>query len=91
MLKKLLIIITLICFAASISPAQKKRAKREIRSDKLIMALINAGEVRGIFGDDAMYIFTQTPEIEAIFALGKKAIPLLIAHLDDKRLTNMST
>ena len=91
MLEKLLIIIVLMCLAASVSPAQKKRVKRESRNDKLITALINAKDVRGIFADDAMYLFTTAPEIQAIFALGKNAIPLLIAHLDDKRLTGVST
>ena len=92
MLKKLLIIVVLICFTATVSFAQKKRAKRESQNDKLITALINAKEVRGVYGDDAMYKFTGSPEIEAIFALGKNAIPLLIAHLDDKRrLANVST
>ena len=91
MMKNLLIIFALISFAASISPAQKKRAKHESRNDKLITALINAEGVRGIFADDAMYLYTTAPEIEAIFALGKNAIPLLIAHLDDKRLTGVRT
>ena len=91
MLKKLLIIVVLICFAASVSFAQRKRMKRENAGGKLITALIDAEGVRGVWGDDAMFTFTGAPEIEAIFALGKNAIPLLIAHLDDKRLTGVST
>ena len=91
MLKKLLIIVVLSCFTATVSFAQQNRAKRESQNDKLITALINAEEVRGIYRDDAMYIFTQAPEIKAIFALGKKAIPLLIDHLDDKRLIDVAT
>ncbi|MBV9958520.1 MAG: hypothetical protein JO360_08870 [Acidobacteria bacterium] len=38
-----------------------------------------------------MYIFTPEPEIQRIFALKEKAIPLLIAHLDDTRLLNVGT
>ena len=92
MMKKLLIIVVLICFAATISFAQKKQEGRESQNDKLITALINANEVRGVYGDDSMSQFITAPEIEAIFALGKKAIPLLIAHLGDKRrLANVST
>jgi hypothetical protein len=87
--KKLLIIAVLICFCAPVCFSQRKRAKRENRNDRLITALIDAEEVRGIFADDAMYLYTGTREIQKIFALGKKAIPLLIAHLDDKRLTGV--
>lgn len=91
MLKKLLTIVVLICFASTVSFAQRTRTKRENAGDKLITALIDSEDVRGIFADDAMYLYTQAPEIQEIFALGKKAIPLLIAHLDDKRLTGVRT
>ena len=91
MVKKILLTIVLICFAAGFNFAQKKGRKRESANDKLITALINAEEVRGMYGDDAMYTFTGAPAMEAIFELGEKAIPLLIAHLDDKRLLAVDT
>jgi hypothetical protein len=89
MLKELSTIVFLICFASTASIAQSKGAKRETAGDKLITALIDSKNVTGIFADDAMYLYAQTPEIQEIFALGKKAIPLLIAHLDDRRLTRV--
>src|SRR5438046_3075698 len=81
-------ITALILISAAALFAQP-RAKSN--NEKLITALIGAEEVRGVYGDDGMYIFTQAPEIERIFKLGSKAIPLLIAHLDDKRLLSVST
>ncbi len=79
-----------VFIVTSVSFAQGISKKEKARNDELITALVDAEGVRGVWGDDAMYIFTVAPEIEAIFALGKDAIPLLIGHLDDKRLIRVS-
>jgi hypothetical protein len=83
---------TTISFLLITSPAfaQHRTARRANHREALISALITAEDVRGIWGDDAMYIFTAAPEIEAIFGLGRKAIPLLIDHLDDRRLLKVT-
>lgn len=60
-------------------------------------ALAHSGNLPGMFREDSG-VFGPTgkgddrsPEVERILALGKKAIPLLISHLDDMRFTAMST
>lgn len=88
---KVVFLIVSIFLVATVSFGQGKDRRHKGRNDKLITAMINAEEIRGIFGDDAMYLYSQAPEIQAIFALGPNAIPLLIAHLDDKRLLGVST
>jgi hypothetical protein len=60
-------------------------------ANKLVTALVDSQNVAGVFGDDGMYIFFQTPEVRRILRLGRAAVPLLIAHLDDTRLLHIDT
>lgn len=87
---RVICLMLLILISANISFAQKNRTKRGSRNDKLITAMIEAEGIRGVWGDDAMYIFTTALEIDEIYALGKKAIPLLIEHLNDKRILSVT-
>ena|GEM_PF-5496142 len=81
----------LVFLCASVSFTQSKKSKPKTNGEKLITALIDAEGVSGVYGDDGMYIFVQAPAIQRIFRLKAKAIPLLIAHLDDKRLLRIGT
>ena len=83
-------LMLLIFIITSLSFAQGRSKKGKGRNDRLITAMISAEGVAGVWGDDAMSIFAQSPEIQAIFDLGNDAIPLLIDHLDDKRLIRVS-
>src|SRR6187397_2228444 len=83
-------LMLLIFIITSLSFAQGRSKKGKGRNDRLITAMISAEGVAGVWGDDAMSIFAQSPEIQAIFDLGNDAIPLLIHHLDDKRLIRVS-
>lgn len=87
--------VSLLCCLALIliapdATAQTKR-KKTVNGEKLISALVNSKNVAGYYGDDGISIVFEAPEIQRILKLGRKAIPLLIAHLDDKRLLNMAT
>lgn len=84
------IILVILCSALA-SFAQPKKVRHLPNGEKLITALVGSHNVAGGFGDDGMYIFFEQPEIKRILELGPRAIPLLIAHLDDKRLLSVGT
>ncbi len=66
--------------------AQSKKIKATPRGERLITALVNSKTLNLIWGDDGFGNGTRFPEVIRIFRLGKRAIPLLIKHLDDRRV-----
>lgn len=86
-----LVLIALV----TVSSAQSKKSRPPVNKENLITALITSKNLPGRFGDDGVFVNTlleddPTPrEVRRILKLGAKAIPLLIAHLDDTRLTRM--
>ena len=90
-MKRIFLVVVVILCSALASFAQPKKVTRKNSGEKLITALVSSQNVRGGFGDDGMYIFFEEPEIQRILKLGPRAIPLLIAHLDDKRLLSIGT
>lgn len=86
--------LLLIAFV-TVSSAQAKKPRRPVNNENLITALVTSKNLPGRFGDDGVFVNTlleddPTPrEVRRILKLGAKAIPLLIAHLDDTRLTRM--
>lgn len=85
MFKKLICICLLLFMASSVAYSQTSKRKKRVSPEKLITALTKAKQIRGMFGDDGVYLFTDVIEIRRIVKLGNRAIPLLIAHLSDKR------
>jgi hypothetical protein len=90
-MKRIFLVVIVIFCSALVSFAQPKKVKHKHNGEKLITALVGSHNVAGGFGDDGMYIFFEAPEIQRILHLGPRAIPLLIAHLDDKRLLRVQT
>ena len=88
-MKRLWLVAVVILWSAPGSFAKPATHKRN--REKLVTALVASPEVTGVFGDDGMYIFFEAHEVRRILNLGPKAIPLLIAHLDDKRLLQLDT
>jgi hypothetical protein len=93
----LFIFVMLIC-----CPTIQAKQTRNLRADKYIDALISA-KIKFAYGNDGAHdgtlmligvnnagkVENPIPEIKRIVNLGAKAIPLLIAHLDDTRLTSV--
>jgi hypothetical protein len=85
---RLLLTALLIFISTSVFSAQTKKTKKISSGERLITALANSKTLPGNFGDDGVFFEGPdglSPEVERILKLGKKAIPLLIRHLDDKR------
>lgn len=78
-------IIGLIVIFAAGSFAQSKKANASARGERLITALKNSKTIPGLYGDDGFGHIEMSPDVIRIFHLGKRAIPLLIDHLDDRR------
>lgn len=80
----LILICTLVFFA------QKKKSKKISNGEHLITALANSKTLPGLFRDDSGLLAEGpkgiSPDVIRILKLGKLAIPLLIRHLDDKRI-----
>jgi len=87
---RVLLITALLSCISIVASAQTKQS-RASKNEKLITALVHSENVRGVFGDDGMSIFLDQPEIEQLLKLRSRAIPLLIAHLDDRRLLTIAT
>lgn len=89
---QLLVLAIAISLCSLASVAQTKRRKKISRGERLLTALINSTTLPGNFGDDGVFfVGTGTngeisPDVIRFLRLGKTAIPLLIGHLDDKRL-----
>ena len=90
-MKRIFLVMVVILCSALASFSQPKKPTRRPNGERLITALVNSQNVRGGFGDDGMFIFFEEPEIKRILKLGPRAIPLLIAHLDDQRLLSVGT
>jgi hypothetical protein len=90
-MKRTFLVVVVILCTALVSFAQPNKATHKQNGEKLVTALVGSQNVAGVFGDDGMYIFFEQPEIKRIIKLGPKAIPLLIAHLNDKRLLHIET
>jgi hypothetical protein len=83
----LAIVISFCSFAAM---AQTKQTKKISRGERLITAFANSKTLPFLFRDDEG-VFAEgpqgiSPDVIRILKLGKQAIPLLIRHLDDKRV-----
>ena len=92
-MSKYLTVIGLILMVSLPSFAQSKQTMAALRGERLINALVNSKTLPGNFGDDGVFFEgtgmkngEKSPDVIWILKLGKKAIPLLIEHLDDKRL-----
>ena len=93
-------LVVTLAFAASPSVADAQRS-RKAGGGKYIDALVKAPKLVTYVEDGAadvsvigygegadMKVRGPLPEVRAIVRLGPQAIPLLIAHLDDNRLTS---
>ena len=95
-LTRTICVIGLIFIISNITFAQSKKVKAISRGERLITALANSDNLPLIFRADSG-IFAEgskgiSPEVIQILKLGKRAIPLLIRHLDDRRVfKNMVT
>jgi hypothetical protein len=87
-MNRIRLLICVVLLAAVLSPtvpAQTKRDRAAQRGERLITALANSKTVPGLWGDDGFEHVDMSPDVIRIFDLGKRAIPLLIKHLDDQR------
>lgn len=97
MLKNILLAAAIIIMIGNFSFAQTKKAKGKVDGEKLITEMSRSKNMPLLFGDDGVFINTLLEddglplEVRRILALEEKAIPLLIAHLDDTRLMPMSS
>jgi hypothetical protein len=80
-MKYLIIVSFLICSAAQSVEAKANRYIDSLMSAPSLVAYSDDGAA------DATVTEKPVPAVHAIINLGAKAIPLLIAHLDDARLT----
>ena len=90
LISKSLCVTLLILVCASVFLAQNKRTKKQPSGERLITAFANSNTLPGLFRLDEG-VFAQgsggiSPDVVRILKLGKRAIPLLIRHLDDKRI-----
>ena len=88
-IRLLIFAILLILLCASAFSAQKKRTKKISYGERLINALVDSKTLPGSFGNGGVFFEASdelSPDVKRILKLGKKAIPLLIRHLDDKRI-----
>ena len=96
LLAKLFLLATVISLCSFALFAQTRKVKKQSNGERLITALANSDNLPLIFRIDAG-IFAEgsqgiSPEVIQILKLRKRAIPLLIRHLDDKRIfKNMVT
>jgi len=95
-MRRSICVFLLIFTAASVALAQPRKAERKKYSEDLMTSLTKSRNLPGILGDDGVFVNTalqsddnMPPEIRSILNLGPRAIPLLINHLDDTRLTRM--
>jgi len=96
-LRYLAIIILMLAAIAGTTAAQSRKARSQTKGDRLFTGLATSRDLPAVFGDDGVLVSTThadgkegfAPEIVRILKLGPKAIPLLIAHLDDMRQTRM--
>jgi hypothetical protein len=89
-MNKYLTVIGLILLVSISSPAQSKKAKKVSNGERLMTALVNSETLPIIFRNDEGIVgggrLGVSPDVKRILKLGKRAIPLLIRHLEDKRI-----
>lgn len=96
-MKKLLFIAVIVITIGNFSFAQTKNPKAKVEGEKLITEMMRSKNMPLLFRDDGVFINTELeddslpPEVRKILELEEKAIPLLIAHLDDTRLMPMTS
>jgi hypothetical protein len=94
-LKKLLTVSILILLGSSVLCAQNKKTKAKADGEQLITDMARSRNMPPVVGD--LGVFSNTlldedampPEVKRILDQKEKALPLLIAHLDDMRPTRM--
>jgi hypothetical protein len=83
-------ITALILISVTAFSAQTKKAKKVSYGARLITALVNSDTLPILFRGDSGILgggqLGVSPDVIRILKLGKRAIPLLIRHLDDKRI-----
>lgn len=85
-LTRTMCVIGLIFVIAAVTFAQSKKTKAISRDERLLNALIYSKTASLLWGDDGFFRGDDLPpELIRILRLGKRAIPLLIKHLDDRR------
>src|SRR5215468_9189651 len=93
-MRRSICVFLLIFTAAGVALAQQRKSKEKKYGEALMTSLTQSRNLPGILGDDGVFVNTalddpMPPEIRRILNLGPRAIPLLINHLDDTRLTRM--
>src|SRR5664279_1184215 len=86
MTSKIILVLLLVTLGAAAAFAQSPRSNRTSKGARLITALAHSKTVPGNFGDDGLFIGDVSPDVLSIIKLGRNAIPLLIRHLDDRRV-----
>lgn len=91
-MKFLITISFLICLATQSVQAQGNRYIDALVSAQSLVAYSDDGAadatITNVGANNSGIVENPTPEVRAIVKLGEKAIPLLIAHLDDTRQTS---
>jgi hypothetical protein len=89
-MSKNLTVIGLILIVSISLFAQSKKAKKVSNGERLITALVNSDTLPILFRLDSGILgggrLGMSPDVKRILKLGKRAIPLLIRHLDDQRI-----
>ena len=86
MRSKTILVLLVLMACAIISNAQQKKANSISKGDRLITAFAHSKTLPSNFGDDGVFVGDLSPDVLHIIRLGKRAIPLLIRHLDDRRV-----
>ena len=86
MISKLVIFLLLAIAFADGFYAQPKKATLRSKDERLITAFAHSKTLPSNFGDDGVFVGDLSPDVLRIIRLGKRAIPLLIRHLDDRRV-----
>jgi hypothetical protein len=86
MTSKTMLTLFLVALCAAASLAQSPRSNATSKGERLITALAHSKTVPGNFGDDGLFVGDVSPDVLRVIKLGKSAIPLLIRHLDDRRV-----
>ncbi len=86
MRSKTILALLILMACAIISNAQHKKSVKRVDGERLITAFAHSKSLPSNFGDDGVFVGDPSPDVLRIIRLGKLAIPLLIRHLDDRRV-----
>jgi hypothetical protein len=89
-LTRTICVIGLIFVIATVTSAQSKKTKATSRGERLINALINSKNSSLLWGEDGIE-HGDMEKTSRFFRLGRRAIPLLIKHLNDRRIIEWIT